>query len=191
LTRSLIWLANGIAQYWFLAWPVFLLVDGLVLYAVLRYFGLIDWDLPGIERLTRRFHAAQVLDTLALVAGSQTPLDEGVLALAQSYPKADIRRRLRQAAADMQSGGGWCESLHRRGLIRQAEVVILQAAQRVGNLPWALSEMAESGRRRLAYRLQALIEMLFPPIVVVFGLIVMFVVVALFVPIIALIQRLI
>ena len=67
---------------------------------------------------------------------------------------------------------------------------ILQAAQRVGNLPGALREMADSVRRRLAYRVQAAAQMLFPPIVILMGLVVLFIVAALFVPIVALIQRL-
>ncbi len=89
----------------------------------------------------------------------------------------------------MQAGGDWCESLRRRDLIRQPELAILQAAQRVGNLPWALHEMADSVRRRLAYRVQAIAQFLFPPIVICMGMIVMFIVVALFLPLIALIQR--
>ena len=67
---------------------------------------------------------------------------------------------------------------------------MLQAAQRVGNLPWALTEMADSVRRRLAYRVQAAVQLLFPPIVILMGLAVTFIVVALFLPLIALIQRL-
>ena len=91
---------------------------------------------------------------------------------------------------DVTLGGDWCESLRNHGLIRQPEFAILQAAQRVGNLPWALKEMADSVRRRLGYRIQAVVQMLFPPIVVLMGLVVMFIVVALFLPVIALIMKL-
>jgi len=53
-----------------------------------------------------------------------------------------------------------------------------------------LQEMADSNRRRLAYRIQAAVQVLVPPVVVAFGLVVMFIVVALFLPLIALIQKL-
>ena len=50
--------------------------------------------------------------------------------------------------------------------------------------------MADSNRRRLAYHSQALVQLLFPPAVLALGLIVMFVVVGMFLPLIALINRL-
>ena len=176
-------------NYWFLLLPLFLLGPALLFYLPIRYFGWTDLDLPGMGRFTRRLDSAQILDTLSLVAGQQRPLGEGIAALARSYPKKDIRRRLREAAADIDSGGDWCESLCRHGLIGRPELAILQAAQRVGNLPWALREMADGSRRRLAYRVQAAAQLLFPPIVIVMGLVVMFIVVALFLPLISLITK--
>jgi protein transport protein HofC len=189
LTVGLIGVSNFTAQFWFLLLPLYLLGPVLLFYLPIRYFGWTDWDLPGIAGFTRRLDSAEILDTLALVAGQQRPLPEGIAALAHSYPKKRIRWRLSQAAVDTMLGGDWCESLRKHGLIRQPELAILQAAQRVGNLPWALTEMADSVRRRLAYRVQATALMLFPPIVVLMGLVVLFIVVALFAPLIALIQN--
>ncbi len=190
LTVALIGVAHCAAQFWFLLWPLCLLGPALLFYLPIRYFGWTDWDLPGMGRLVWRLDSAEILDTLALVAGQQRPLPQAIAVLARSYPKKRIRWRLSQAVTDIMLGSDWCESLHKHGLIRQPEFAILQAAQRVGNLPWALTEMADSARRRLAYRVQAATQMLFPPIVILMGLVVMFIVVALFLPLVALIQKL-
>jgi type II secretory pathway component PulF len=190
MTQWLIFLARGGGEFWYLCAPLYLAGLVLILYGIVRYFGWIDWDLPGLARLVRRFDTAAILDALSLVARQQRPLPEGIAALAWSYPKRGVRRRLWRTVADIEVGRDWCESLYRHGLIRRADLAILQAAQRVGNLPWALQEMADSNRRRLAYRIQAAVQVLVPPVVLVFGLVVMFIVVALFLPLIALIQKL-
>jgi type II secretory pathway component PulF len=192
MTKALIAVASGTAAYWYLSPLPWLVIFGpaLLAYAILRYWGWIDLDLPGVGRLVRRFHSAQVLDSLGMVALQKRPLAEGVAALAASYPKYDIRRRLAQTEVDIRAGRDWCESLRRHGLLQPADQAILQAAQRVGNLPWALREMAESSRRRLTYRVQALAQAAFPPLVILLGLVVMFIMVALFLPLITLIQRL-
>ena len=190
MTVALIGVANFIFQFSVLFLPFYLLVLLLIIHVIMRYFGLTDADLPGISRMTRRLDSANILDALALVADRQQPLYEGIDALAQSYPKKNIRRRLQLATDDIKRGRDWCESLLWQGLIRRPEAAILQSAQRVGNLAWALREMAESVRRRLIYRLQAIAQVLFPPIVVLMGLVVMFIVVALFLPLISLIQNL-
>jgi type II secretory pathway component PulF len=191
MTQLLIGVASVTCNYWFFLLPFFLLGPLLLFYAPIRYFGWTTFDLPGMGRFTRRLDSAQVLDTLALVAQQQRPLNEGIVAMAQSYPKSHIRRRLREAAVDISAGRDWCESLLWHGLIRRPELAILHSAQRVGNLPWALHEMADSVRRRLAYRMQAMAQLLFPPVVILMGLVVMFIVVALFLPLISLIQHLV
>ncbi len=195
ITRMLISVASGGDSLPLtIAWIVFVLLCNimpfLVLYAVVRYFGLVQWDLPVLSQILRRLDSANVLDGLALVAGQQRPLGEGVASLAREYPKPNIRRRLQLANADIAVGGNWVECLFRRGLIRQADLAILQAAERVGNLPWALREMADSSRRRFFYQLQAVAQLAFPPAVIFFGLLVMFIVVALFMPLVTLISAL-
>ena len=190
LTQALVAMSTFLVNYWFLLMPAYWLGLFLLVYVVMRYYGWTQWDLPGIAKYARRLDSARILDALALVARQQQPLTIGIGALAQSYPKHDIRRRLRQTLVDIESGGDWSESLCRRGLIGRPELGVLRAAQRVGNLPWALAEMADSGRRRLAYRVEAMVQTLFPPIVVLIGLVVMFIVVALFLPLISLIQNL-
>ena len=91
---------------------------------------------------------------------------------------------------DVGRGRDWAESLYDRRLIRSADLAVLQAAQRAGNLPWAMAEMADSNRRRFAYRLQAVVQSVFPLAVIGFGLVVMFIVVGLFYPLVELIKKL-
>jgi len=61
----------------------------------------------------------------------------------------------------------------------------------VGNLPWAMREMADSNRRRFAYRLNAILQVLFPLTLGIIGLVVCLYVTACFLPLITLIEGLV
>jgi len=189
MTQWLIYAAYFFVNYWYLFFPVYLPFAWLIVYAVMRYFGWTEWDAPFVGRLVRRLDSARILDGLALIARQQRPLAEGIATLADAYPKSDVRRRLTLAAFDVEAGADWAESLSRQSLIRRADLAVLQAAQRVGNLPWAMQEMADSARRRFIYKVQAIVQAAFPAVVICFGAMVMFIVVALFLPLVALIQR--
>jgi type II secretory pathway component PulF len=188
MTRSLIVVCYHVANYWFVALPLLLFIAALLVYAVMRYFGWTYRDPPGMSRLVRRLDTARILDGLAIVARQERPMIDGIAALAGSYPKPNIQALMSRALRDVESGGDWAEALCGRGLIRRTDYALLQAAQRVGNLPWAMQEMADSNRRRYIYRLQAIVQAAFPPMVIVCGLIVMFIAVAVFWPLVTLIQ---
>lgn len=162
----------------------------LFIYAILRYIGAISWDLPLMGRLARRLHAARVLESLAMAVERNQPLFKTVATLARCYPKPSIRRRLQVVLVDVTSGADVAESLRSQGLISRADMAVLHAAQRVGNLAWAMREIADSNRRRLAYRVQAWLQILFPAAILSFGLMVLFLVAGYFLPLVSLIQKL-
>jgi type II secretory pathway component PulF len=170
------------------SWPLVILAAVffalLFLYAVLRYLGVPLFDPPGVERMLRRQHTAAILDNLAMAIECNRPLPDVMRTLSECYPKNSIRTRLRDVLYDLAHGGQWGESLHHRGLIRQSDLAVLQSAERAGNLSWALRELADSNRRRLAQWLNVVMQLLFPPVVLCFGAVVCFVVVAMFMPVI-------
>ena len=191
MTQALIQVSDFCANYWFLFAWLPLLFFAALLYVTLGYGFGVELGTFGFARLTRRLDAATILESLAMAAEQRRPLPETVARMAQSYPSMSIRGRLRAVSQDLDAGVDWCESLFARGLIPRADRAVLQAAARVGNLPWAMREMADSNRRRFAYRLDALMQVLFPPLVVALGMLVAFFVISLFMPLISLIQKLV
>ncbi len=190
ITRDMICVATFAGHWWFLFAPLWLLLIALLFYSMLRYAGWIRWDLPGMAWLTRRRHTATVLDGISLAAGQNQPLANAVMQLAAGYPQATIARRLWEAHDDMEAGGDDLQSLYRRGLLSRTDLALLQAALRNGNLAWAARELADSNCRRLVYSTNTLGQLVFPPIVVVYGITVALIAVALFMPLISLISNL-
>jgi general secretion pathway protein F len=183
---SLWYVENGM---WMTA-PVLLLAMGLVLIAFLYYVGWLPRDLPVVWRLFRRFDGALVMRALALAVRRGMPLPQAFRWVADCYPIRTVGVRLRAAAERIAAGVDWRESLRRIGLISSADAAVLASAERVGNLDWALEEMAESAIRRQIYRLNAALQVLFPLVLLALGLVICFFVVGLFMPIISLIQGL-
>jgi len=161
-----------------------------LLAVVLYYLGLFPRDLPVLWRLFRRYDGALIMRGLALAVRREVPLPRALELVAEKYPLRYAGGALKAASLQVQGGMAWPESLRRAGLIAQTDVAVLASAQRAGNLPWALEEMAESALRRTNYRLQVALQMLFPPAVLLLGMTVGFIVVSLFMPLISLIQGL-
>jgi type II secretory pathway component PulF len=97
---------------------------------------------------------------------------------------------LEQASRRIDRGGEWCDSLRQSQIISRAESVLFKAAERAGNLPWALEEMADSGQRRSSYRLRAWTAVLFPLAVIVFAGPVLFLALAVLTPLFQMIEGL-
>ena len=110
--------------------------------------------------------------------------------LANHYPTGWVRRRLRRVCLEVKEGADWIEALERQWLIRSSEAEVLSSAAAVGNLAWALHELAESAERRLATRIQAAVQTLFPLLVVFLGAMVFVLGVAYFSPLVVLISKL-
>jgi type II secretory pathway component PulF len=155
-----------------------------------RVFSLFQWDVPLLDRLYRRRHSALLLRSLALSVRGGKPIVDGIASLGTDYPSAWVRAQLRKVDADVRNGGDWVGSLYQQGLIRPAEAAVLGSSQRVGNLEWALLEMASASDRRFGYRLQFWSQLLFPFVIVMLGLFVMVVTVSFFLPLVSLISRL-
>jgi type II secretory pathway component PulF len=167
-----------------------LLLPTFLLAALLYYAGWFPRNLPVVWRLFKRYDGALVMRGLALGIRRGMPLPPALRLVAESYPLSIIRWRLRTAAERVEAGLDWCESLRQTGLIAQADAAVLRAAQRAGNLPWALEEMADSALRRQVMHIMAWLQILFPIALVGVGIFVFVFVCGLFLPLISLIQGL-
>jgi type II secretory pathway component PulF len=118
--------------------PALLLLQLALLLALpLTFLDWFSWDVPAVDRLWRRRHAAAALRALSYGMEGGQPLPALLGALARHYPSRWARRRLRRVHHDVAFGADWLASLRAWGLLRRTEAAVLEAAQRVGNLPWA------------------------------------------------------
>jgi type II secretory pathway component PulF len=170
LPPATLWLVALSYRVELFAAPVVLLPFMLFVYAVLRLGNGVPWDLPGIGRLLRPLDAANVLDAMSIGVEGRRPLPETIHTLAETYPKPGVRGRLRKVYGKVLEGADWIDSLLASRLLRPAEAAVLRSAAAVGNLPWAMRAMAESSRRRFAYRSTLALQVVFTLLIVALAL---------------------
>ncbi|WP_337173979.1 type II secretion system F family protein [Paludisphaera sp.] len=149
--------------------------------------GAASWLPAGSSR---RRHAALILQALAMTAKANRPIEAGLHTLALRYPSCGIRRRVAAAEEDVRRGVDWREALLRRGLIRTTDREALTSAQAVGNLPWAMNDLADAALRRANLRRALVAQALWPIIVGMVGVVVGVLALAFFMPLVELIGRL-
>jgi type II secretory pathway component PulF len=175
---------------WYLTAPLAVLIPWMFVLGFLYYVGWMPRDFPFVWRLFRRYDGALVLRGLALAVRREMPLPEAMRIIGEAYPIRNIGNRLEFAANQVAAGMDWLASLRQANLISRTDAALLAAAVRVGNLDWALEEIAESAMRRQIYWLQSILQVLFPITLLCMGGVVCFFVVGLFLPLISLIQGL-
>ena len=190
LTQLNIAVSEFVVRGWPLMIPLYGLLFLVFLFAISYYVGWSRYELPVFSRFWLRCDGALVLRSLALAVRQHRELGPTVFMLSRQYPRPSVGKRLAVASAHIDNGVHWCDALWVVGLFKKADVAVLKAAERVGNLPWALDEMADSALRRFAYRLRAGMAICFPLVVLTFGMIVFVIVAGLFLPLVQMIQGL-
>lgn len=176
---GLFWLCNFLLVF----------IGGWTANAYSRGWG--EFDPPFVGHWLRRFDVPNLLRNLALAAESGTPLEHTLSVVAARHRRRAMRKTLADTHAACLEGRDCWEVLREAGLLRDAEFAVLQSAQRVGNLPWALRALADTIERRFSYRCQAFVEFAQPAVAIALLLFVGLMCLAMFAPLVKLIQEMV
>lgn len=125
--------------------------------------------LPIVGRLSLGHDKAWILRALGWGLESGRGVPETLESIARHAPGGVLRERLGHAILRIRCGAAWATALEASGLVSGADVGVLSAAERVGNLPWACEQRADSQLRMLEYRLQAALTVIFPVTLLLLG----------------------
>jgi protein transport protein HofC len=166
--------------------PALLLVAAGVGY----YIGWPNVRASWLTRWFPRFDAPDILRNLSEAVANQTPLSTVLPILTGYHHRPHVRERLTRVELAVEGGSSAWQALLQEGIIRRREAAVLESAQRVGNLPWALSMVADRIDTRHQYLVQWWFEVLRPWLVIAIGLVVAFICIGMFMPLIKLINDL-
>ena len=144
--------------------------------------------LPLVGRLTRAANTARATRTLALLAESAVPLLDALGIAAQVVPNLPMREAMRRAAFKVREGSAFSRALGESGLFPPVALRLIASGERSGELPRMLGEAAAQQQRELDRWLAALTAVLGPAVILLVGAMVLFIVLAILLPIFSLNQ---
>ncbi|MGI9456077.1 MAG: type II secretion system F family protein, partial [Aeoliella sp.] len=152
------------------------------------------FDINALKRFTdwmfRSKQSASALRMIALACEQRADLARALYALSVTHPASAIRKRLGNAYHEVSKGTAWPDSLVASQLLNANEQGLVETAEQVGNLPWALRQIAHRRESRLALRLTTATNFFYPLVILALGALVGFIVIALFAPLVMLIEGL-
>ena len=158
--------------------PLLLLVLALCTLAVwgLHVTTNIWRSVPLVNRWDQGLDRARILEMLAPAVEHQRPLRDSLERLVAIYPTGFIRRRLCRVVDAIERGGDCWAAFRSSRLLHRDECHLLATAEKAGNLPWVLREVAEQNRRRHVQRIKSVFQFLAPLLLIFVGIATLFVV---------------
>lgn len=139
--------------------------------------------LPLVGRLVRAANTARATRTLALLADSAVPLLDALGIAAQVVSNLPMRDALKRAALKVREGSAFSRALGESGQFPPVALRLIASGERSGQLPRMLGEAAAAQQRELDRWLTALTAVLGPAVILAVGAMVLFIVLAILLPI--------
>jgi general secretion pathway protein F len=195
LTRSLLGLSDFIAGW---GWLVLALIAAGVVTAVfaLRQPELRErfdaWllRLPVLGRLSRSRESATLTRTLAILVASAVPLVDALRVAGEVVGNRRIRADVAAAGAQVREGVSLTRALGQYDWLPPMARRLLSGGERSGELAPMLEQAARLQERELQSASQLLLAVLQPALILVVGLVVLYIVLAIMLPIMSMSQLL-
>jgi general secretion pathway protein F len=140
--------------------------------------------LPVIGRLVRGINAARLTSTLGILTASGIPLLNAMQSAVQVVNNIPMRRAVEEALRQVREGGALARALGKSKLFPPLVIHLIASGEQSGKLDLMLVRAAQAQTRELENWVSALTALLEPVLILVMGGIVLFIVIAIMLPII-------
>ncbi len=140
-------------------------------------------ELPGLGHLLKVAGTARATRTLALLTASAVPLLEALKITARVVPNLAMRRSVEDAAGKVREGASLARALDDSGQFPPVALRLIAAGERAGALERMLMEASGYCSRQLERVLAVLTAVLGPALILIVGAMVLFIVLAILLPV--------
>jgi type IV pilus assembly protein PilC len=144
-----------------------------------------EWKLaiPFLGKIYLHYSVVRLARTLATVLSSGTPLLASVRVAGETMTNYSIRTDLEKAGTELEQGAGFSEALSRIERFPPMAIRMINAGEGSGALEQVLNDTAEFYENDVETRLAVLATAIEPALMVVMGLLIGFIVLAMYLPI--------
>ena len=139
--------------------------------------------LPIVGRIVRGINAARFADTLGILTASGIPLLPALQSAVPVVNNLPMRGAVEEALKQVREGGSLSRALGKTRLFPPLVVHLIASGEASGRLDAMLTRAAEAQSRELQNWVRALTSLLEPVLILVMGAIVLFIVIAILLPI--------
>ena len=191
-TILLIQLSDSVVNFWYVfGLPLFYIPIVIFIFvSMAQYYGWRVMLQSVFGGWFIRWYTTDVMRAVAQSVEQKIPLDQALNSIAKHPGPIRLRDRLAWAVESLQAGSPNWQTLQAAGLLKHSETLVLETAEQTGNLPWALETLATNLERRSAFRVSAFMEFVRPILLIGMSVIVGFVAIAMFLPLIKLLNDL-
>jgi general secretion pathway protein F len=195
LTRSLLALSDSIATW---GWLMIVILIACVIAAILALrqphlrLRFDEWllRLPVFGRLSRSRETATLMRTLAILVGSAVPLVDALQVASEVVVNRRIRADVEAASAQLREGISLTRALGQYEWLPPMARRLLSGGERSGELAPMLEQAARLQERELQAASQLLLAVLQPLLILLVGAVVLYIVLAIMLPIMSMSQLL-
>ncbi len=191
-TILLIQLSDAVVNFWYVfGLPLFYIPIVIFIFvSMAQYYGWRVMLQSVFGGWFIRWYTPDVMRAVAQSVEQKIPLDQALNSIAKHPGPIRLRDRLAWSVESLQAGTPSWQTLQAAGLLKHSETLVLETAEQTGNLPWALETLATNLERRSAFRVTAFMEFVRPILLIGMSMIVGFVAIAMFLPLIKLLNDL-
>jgi general secretion pathway protein F len=192
-TRILIALSEFMQSYWWLVLAVLVAVVLAVRWLLAQPNIRLSWDrqklsLPFVSRITRSSNAARYANTLSILTSSGVPLVEAMNIAAEVVSNKWLQRRLGDATQRVSEGSSLRAGLEGVGYFPPMLLHMVASGEASGELDTMLDKVARYQQAEVERIVTTLVRLFEPMMLVVMGGAVMFIVMAVLLPILSMNQ---
>ena len=188
ITQLLISISNLVVHWWLIIG----LIVGVIVFFVREYYQtdqgreVIDslkLKIPILGKLLHKIAVAQFTNTWAGTTKGGIPILTALQVSGRTSNNVIIRDAVLRVAQDVQGGASLATSLEEKGHFPPLVVRMVASGEKSGNLDDMLDELTHFYERDIEYSVQRMVRMMEPTITVLVGTLVLFFLLALYMPI--------